>query len=323
VFLFFHIPSGVLQRRVARLSSLTIIPASNSTAIVVATLLGLAGAALLACLRGRLIGTTLTAAWCWAFGSLAGLVSASVALVSGAALAEPLYLAAAMSTFCPLMAVLGAKRPQHRVWQWIVLSLWVVLDLPAGQWLLQGTVSELHPARSWFAAILILVGVANYLPTRYWLASLLFGAAQLVLLADFLPWPAPLGRQPNVALALVVSALAAAVLRRRSRATAEPLDRAWLDFRDLFGTVWALRVAERINSVSATSGWQVTLNWDGFSSAASAQLGNGTAADFVPCLPAEVRGPLGDILRSVLLRFVSPEWIAQRLERPLDQASVK
>jgi hypothetical protein len=51
VFLFFPIPPGVFRRKVARLSSLTIIPASNWASVVVALLLGAAGAALLVCSR--------------------------------------------------------------------------------------------------------------------------------------------------------------------------------------------------------------------------------------------------------------------------------
>ena len=43
---------------------------------------------------------------------------------------SPLDFAAAMIVFCPAMALLGAKRPQDKPWQLIVLSLWGILALP-------------------------------------------------------------------------------------------------------------------------------------------------------------------------------------------------
>ena len=41
--------------------------------------------------------------------------------------------------------------------------------------------------RSWFLLVLIALGALNYLPTRFWPASLLFAAGQVLLLARFLP----------------------------------------------------------------------------------------------------------------------------------------
>ena len=94
--------------------------------------------------------------------------------------------ALAAATFCPLMAVLGAKRPQHRGWQWVVASLWLVLVWPAGQAALAGVGLELFIAWKLFLLGLIALGVVNYLPTRHWLAALLVAAGQLALLWEFL-----------------------------------------------------------------------------------------------------------------------------------------
>src|SRR5262245_4046075 len=99
--------------------------------------------ALLGLLRSRrkLAGTTLIAPWCWAMFSLAVVAgseticrSQSVA-PSTAWLSHIRYLAAT-TTFCPFMALLGAKRPQNRAWQFIVLALLTVLALPAVEGLL-------------------------------------------------------------------------------------------------------------------------------------------------------------------------------------------
>ena len=132
-------------------------------------------------------GTTLTAPWAWAWVALLAVAGVELLAASVAASGPPLWLdaaryLAAVATFCPVMAVLGAKRPQDRAWQIIVASLWGVLSLPALQDLLYhyGQPVALDPAWRGFLAILIAVGLVNYLPTRFWPSSILFGMAQLV-----------------------------------------------------------------------------------------------------------------------------------------------
>ncbi len=44
---------------------------------------------------------------------------------------ENWWLIAICSTFCPLVSLLGAKRPQNKAWQWIVASFWIIAALPA------------------------------------------------------------------------------------------------------------------------------------------------------------------------------------------------
>src|SRR5580704_11196065 len=117
-------------------------------------------------------GTTLLAAWWWAVVSWAAAAVATLAGVFGYGFAtyatwrESVALGVATTVVLPGIAVLGAKRPQHFAWQWIVLSLWVVLVLPAAQWQLLGSEPSLHPARQWFLLVLIVLTVVNYLPTR-------------------------------------------------------------------------------------------------------------------------------------------------------------
>ena len=90
----------------------------------------------------------------------------------------------------------------------------------------------------------------------------------------------------------------------RRRGARQPLDRLWLDFRDLVGTLWALRVAERINTASAQCGWSARLGWHGWT------------LDGPP--PAAMERSL----RMLLRRFVSPQWIDQRL-RPSAECGVR
>ncbi len=287
-------------------------PGTTLAAVAVLSLVGLAA---LAYRRPRLCGTTLVASWCWSVVSLVALAAVEI----GVCLADaqptpawvvPLRLAAAMSTFCPTMAVLGAKRPQDRPWQFIVLALWAILSLPSLEWLFFGGVQEIHPARFVFLAILIGAGALNGLGTRYWGASLLFCCGQVALIAPHLavaePWLSE-SRGPLAGLALIAAAwtLLAAEVPRRTRAAA-PLDRVWLDFRDAFGVLWSLRVIERMNATATLVDWPVTLTWHGFLPRTS-----DTSA-------VEIPASIEESFRTLLRRFVSSDWIDQRKGDILD-----
>ena len=103
--------------------------------------------------------------------------------------AEPLRFIAAVATFCPSISLLGAKRPQDGMWNFIVLTLWGMLALPAAEvfFLQRGQTLEVNDLRAWFLWGLIVTGTVNLLPTRMWLYGLLYGCAQTVLLAEYLP----------------------------------------------------------------------------------------------------------------------------------------
>ncbi len=288
-----------------------LLAATNSPTIVaaVAVVLLLAGIAGLMWRRRRLAGTTLWAVWNW---SLVSLLSIGLAELTVAALGAdppqawitPLRFVAAASSFCPVMALLGAKRPQDRGWQFIVVALWGIVSLPAAHWLLFGGVREIHPAQVGLLAILIGVGAVNRLATRYWLAGAIYALGQIALVAPYFESLRP-GladeRGPLAGLSLlVVSWLLLAVQGDRSRA-ARGLDRVWLDFRDAFGAVWGLRVMERMNASAAMYAWPVTLTWQGFV-AKDPDSGAVEAPQIVE-----------DSLRTLLRRFVSPTWIDERL----------
>ena len=220
-------------------------------------------------------GTTLVAPWCWAL--LAGCVVAGVELAglwSGDGGAPPWLGAAryvaAMVTFCPIMAVLGAKRPQDRAWHIIVLALWCVLSLPAVQDVIYhyGRPVSLDSAWRWFLGILIGVGWVNYLPTRYWPSSVLCGLAQVALLADFLPVPAalPMAAPWRVATALAMFAAASALPAcgwPRRRSTADTFDRLRRDFRDAYGMLWAVRIGQRAGETAQAASDVIAKTSDG------------------------------------------------------------
>lgn len=254
-------------------------------------------------LRRLTPGTTLVAPWAWALGAVVGLTVVAVSAADGI----PHYLAGTL-LLAPPMALLGAKRPQDRAWQWIVLSLLALAWLPAGQqWLYRpGGELSLDPAWQWFLLAISVVGVLNHLLTSRGPSAALYGVGLYCWLGTQFPawtrWEMPQRELAGLA-ALAVAAWWAS--RSQNRSTLPPPDRLWRDFRDAFGTAWALRVAELFNSASRQAGWGVSLGWSGFE-----------YADSVSELPPPARQCLDNLLR----RFVSPEWIQAQLQHTTDSA---
>lgn len=256
----------------------------------------------------RLRGTTLAAPALWTVAAALMLAAAdgvltwrpNLAETFGASLAR---YATAAGTFCPLIAVLGAKRPQDRGWQWVVLTLWIVLLAPAGQaWAgRSGRFEAIGPAWQMMLYALMGLGLLNYLPTRHALAALLVAAGQQGLLFEFLfsreAHSHSLHRIVGLGLCLL-----AAILVRPARAeelpTAAsriaPFNRRWMAFRDNWGAFWALRVMGRVNESAELSGWPVRLGWRGFTSA------DGTAP---PDVDDRVAAQIEQAMDSLLRRF--------------------
>ncbi len=283
-----------------------------NAAVWASVLLAVFGLFVLAWQRRRLQGTTLIAPWSWAVICLSALGATET--LSGLTITPtpeswivPLRFVSAMSTFCPSMALFGAKRPQDRAWQFIVLSLWAILSLPSCEWLLFGGMQEIHPARFWFLVVLMSVGAFNSLATRFWAAGLLYCGGQVALLTPFLPathdW-LPGSQGPLLGLVLIVVAWSLRAMGLPGpRLAKHPLDRAWLDFRDSYGVVWGLRIAERINASAASYGWPSTLAWSGF------------VAKDGQCM-TEVSPVVEEGFRNLLRRFVSPAWVDARMGEP-------
>ena len=286
-----------------------VLPAS--TAAGLAILAGMAAAAGLLLRRAHVRETTLLPAWWWA---LAAIVAWS-ATEAAAALAgprpgnwlAPLRLAAIALSFCPVLAVLGAKRPQHAAWSFVVAALWAILALPAAEafFLQRDQRLEMGDARSWFLWILIFVGPINYVATRQWLASLLLAAGQVLALSEYLPLIQRSLFIGQHTVALLVAAAAAVAARPPRSGAGSPHDRLWLDFRDLFGLFWSLRLQERVNTVAASSGWPLWLGWFGLQGAATGKPVQHVDPVIEPTLRTTMRG--------LLRRFVTGGWIAQRL----------
>ena len=257
--------------------------------------------------RSRFQGTTLVAPVVWSIFALlliAG-IDLTLSLTKGnITTIEKLRYFAATSSFCPLMAVLGAKRPQDKGWQWIVVSLWIVLILPVGQtFIWRGGTLEVGPFRQWFMVILMLVGLANYALTRFGFAALVLTAGQACLLLPQLPL---VGREWSssweLGLLLIVASVGIVFWQTRLAPHRENWNRVWIDFRNAYGLVWGLRVMERINATAKLCNWESELGWFGFD-----KLDASTRAE----ADADAE-ELERTVQTVLRRFVSPEWIEMR-----------
>jgi hypothetical protein len=302
------------------LAVVTIVPSilalsASRVGMLWAILAGVVAAAALAWGRKRVAGMTLAAPCRWALVALACVVAVECLAASEGSspwLATLHYLAA-ITTFAPPVAVLGAKRPQNKAWQWIVLSLLVVLALPSGEALVfgRGSPPSLHTARSWFLGVLIAVGALNYLPTRFWLAGLFYAAGQICLLANYLPgMPVPPSWLPLAGLSCGAATALLIVFAPSARSPdAKPLDQAWIDFRNAYGAVWGLRVQERVNAIARSENWPVRLSWHGV-------LPLATNSD----APVDLE-PVRRNLHSLLRRFVSAEWLAAHEQQPEPEAS--
>jgi hypothetical protein len=242
-------------------------------------------------------GSTAVPAGLWA---VAACLALAVEMWARAAwgFAGPAAVAARLAvmslSLCPVISLLGAKRPQHGVWQLIVATLAVVLMMPAASALLMrpGSLPDLHLLERCFMPLLVLVGWMNFAGTRRAAAVSCVAAAQMLLLRGFLPGVAMDGAM-NAATAggtdavaaglLLVGTLLAAVQacactrragpacpgdpsRPTGQAVAAVIDPAFLALRETLGAAWSLRIAERFDTVAAARGWPCRLRFGGLES---------------------------------------------------------
>jgi len=291
---------------------------ANPRTLVTGLLLASLGLVAIAVTMRRLRGTTLIGAQCWFAASLMAIMAVEIWLASTGEMpvtssASPHRYLAATLTFCPLMALLGAKRPQDRAWHFIVLSLWIVLAMPAMHVMLlrPGQSLMTPPALAYFMSGLVVIGFLNRIMTTAWLSGLMFASGQAILLAPHLPivgYAVATDQQARVVIGIGLisgSAILSWWVGCRRSSNPEPLDRLWLEFRDLFGVFWALRLAERVNSAAAVQKSDLVLRWTGFQTTAGGRISERLSSDTMRIQR------LG--LENLLRRFVSRAWIAERL----------
>ena len=250
-------------------------------------------------------GTGLRPALVWVAVALVLLTIAQLA-----AMAEPIstgrpwagrltYLAA-LAALAALTSVLNARAPGGRVWAGLMVMLVIVFLIPwlEGPWRLRRArgLELLHLDAPWtiFYGFLVLVGVTNYLPTRFsasavWLA-LGFILEYLGLTHDEWPVERRAALWCWVPWTLAASVMAARSAARRAPAGRTRLERLWFWFRDLWGVVWAIRTQDQFNRISELRAWPVRLTWFGLVLAAKASPVEPITAADPPEAEATFRG---------------------------------
>lgn len=289
------------------------------TELFVAAVLGFFLLSLLFVIRKQIAGTTLVGPHNWTILSVTALIA--MCLTSGDTSRESsrdaiIYLVT-ISTCLPIVAVLGAKKPQNLPWQWIVGGLWVILAIPAFNAIIHGQPSfELGSIWGCLLIVLIILPVGNYCVTRYRFSALLIAIMQTLLfldcgrltIGDFAQ--GVFDRIPirTTTLALMIALIGIllayfATVRRRSRVS-QPLGHVWHEFSQLYGILWSKRVADRVEHLCAQSHPSILLGQNGFTQRSDAQ----EFSDTLEHVPAEVE----ETLKHLLLRFVSRDWLEQR-----------
>ncbi|MEM9351632.1 MAG: hypothetical protein AAGA92_01335 [Planctomycetota bacterium] len=312
------------------------IPADGTTWPLVAHACAAIAAGIAACLLGLLAprarGTTLLAPLLWAVAAFTFLASSEVWIAAnvedessfGISL---LRYAATAGLFTPIMALLGAKRPQDRGWQWIVASLWLVLVWPALQGLVTASAARVELFTAWrlFLGGLLCLAPLNYIPTQFRVAVLLATVGQAVLIYEWLAKGSASDSGSRTLVGTFLLLLAVAALRRgltasnaKARHGHQPESAAnrqtarWIAFRDAFGAFWSLRVMQRVNQTAELQNWPVRLEWAGFQAVSEpgAAHDHDTAGDHTvyqdrnSAVLAETKDQIDQTLDTLLRRFL-------------------
>jgi hypothetical protein len=260
-------------------------------------------------------GSTAVPAAAWAAAAAAAL-AAEMAVRAAGGLADPAAgqaarLGVAALGVCPAMSLLGAKRPQHGVWQFIVATLACIVALPAVSAALvrPGTTPDVGWLWWTFLVALVAVGWMNFVGTRRAVASTLVAAGQFGLLAGLLESAAvaPPGQgavgDAAAAIAIALGAvLAAGEGLRPPRPSRAPgplgpgIDVPFRALRDSLGAAWALRIAERFDAIAIARGWPCRLRFGGLECGGD------------PDDEAWHRDALR-AFRALARRFASPDWL--------------
>ena len=222
-------------------------------------------------------GTALRPALVWFALALALAFCAQISalaepLSSGRPLAGRLTYLFVLAILAGLVTVLNARTPGERVWAGLMIVLVVVFMIPwleeAGRMRRPQGVVLVHLDSPWtlFYGLLVLVGVTNYLPTRFGVAAVCLGIGFFVEYLALTRSDWPVERRAVLWEWVAWTFALAAWLSRYSASQARPaagFNAIWFWFRDHWGVVWALRNQERFNRTAALKGWPIKLTWYG------------------------------------------------------------
>ena len=272
----------------------------------------------------RLRNTTMrTASW-WAFVGVSLWVGIAIAAVFGNAAAgwlDAAHYGVAVILLCPLIAVLGARRPSANVWNLFVLvPLILVLMWPvvASADVMKGRPLELESPTMVAFVLVLVMGAGNYFGTLSGFPAFIFACCQVCLVLPL--W----GSVPDFFMSKDTARLVAAlslgwsvVLIKHRRVANEQwegpaLTKLWLDFIDTYGMVWGKRVMDRVNAAAVHENWGCRLELDGFAVLSDSQE---TAPHSVQLIApdATTLRQAEPIVRWLMKRFVNEDWVAERI----------
>ena len=267
-------------------------------------------------------GTALRGALVWAVLALScGILAQIVALFelreNGKPVCGVLTYVMTLAALAGLISVLNARVPGGGAWAVLMVLLLVVFCIPllesAGRvrGVAGAVVVVLDSPWTIFYGLLVLMGVTNFLPTRYGPAAVVLGIgfALEYLVLTRTEWPAGWRAQ---LWTVIAGCLAVAVRLCRHCAQKEiqgrdRLECQWIWFRDHWGVVWGLRIQDRFNRTAASSQWPIRLSWFGLTWV------NGNSSVREERVPDVAEATFRGLIR----RFVDSE----RLDRALAEAS--
>jgi hypothetical protein len=294
---------------------------------------------LLGVLRIRRVVWSLTLRPAWCFGIVALIGHGTAVCLS---LAEPhvairtvtfVHFLAATLLLAPPVTVLGARRPGAAAWPWFVtLPMLLVLLWPAANEAIQTTATRpIQPGTPALLGVIVVLIMAtgNYFGTRNTLACCCYAAGVLCHLGPAAGWiNDPVTASLTAATMLCLSVTIAQFNITRAVAAdsvsvAQAANRMWAAFRDLFGIVWAKRVADRVNQFGQREAWTVRLTLDGFTAWNPASKPTRTDSNTAASNPTQaclkdqldtlqLSRPL-EVLCWVLRRFADRDWFAAQL----------
>lgn len=221
--------------------------------------------------RAAVAGTTLLSAWRWGVAAIVLSLAAAVVEPLGTtfrSVADHLWYASCVLWVCPAVAVLGARRPGSGAWGgFVMIPLVLVLEWPVTGVAVAGRVSGVSSGPllqnvhldwpelvAWL--VVLVLGTGNYVLTRRG-AVVLAGVGGIVAFLWPLTGSIPAGTWVEFTRLGGALLLSGAVWRARRSSTVFPsepdpdlgerLARAWDDFYQAYGLVWAARVGARVN----------------------------------------------------------------------------